>query len=88
MFEGDVLALHLAPDRVRRFLTAGDDGVRHPALFQLAVQLGEDARHDPGPLVAQEIAPGENAGARVGEQLGKREILELIFHALHAKPLG
>ena len=33
LFEGDVLALHLAPDRVCRLLAAGDDGVRHPALL-------------------------------------------------------
>jgi hypothetical protein len=52
------------------------------------VQLGNDARHDACPLVAQKVAPGDNAGTRVGVELGKRQILELVLHLMHAEPLG
>ena len=52
------------------------------------MQLGEDARHHAGPLVAQEIEPGQDAGAGIGVQLGKSQIFELILHPLHAEPLG
>jgi hypothetical protein len=53
LLEGDVFALHLAPDRIGRFLATGDDRSAEPALRELSIELGEDARHDAGALVAQ-----------------------------------
>ena len=40
------------------------------------------------PLLAQEPEAGDDAGARVGVQLGEGEILELVLHLVHADALG
>jgi hypothetical protein len=71
LLERHVLALHLAPDRIGRFLAAGDGGAE-AALGQLAGQLAGDARDDVAALVAQKAEPRGDARARIGVKLGER----------------
>ena len=87
LLERDVLALHLAPDRIRRLLTARYRGVE-PAFLQLAAELGDDARHDVAAAIAQKAKPRHDAGAGIGIKLGEGKVFELILHAVHADPLG
>src|SRR5712691_10634114 len=87
LLERDILALHLAPDRIGRFFAAGDVG-SEAALFQRLAQLLDDARDDVATLLAQEPEARDYARPRIRMQLGKGEILELILHPVHADALG
>ncbi len=87
LLEADILALHLAPDRVGRFLAAGD--LRLDAAFsQGLLELGENARHEVAAFLAQESEPRQDTAAGVGIELGESEILELVLHLVHADALG
>ena len=87
LFERNVLALHLAPDRIGLLFAPGNR--RHDiGLRQRALELGGDARHLVSALVAQELEPGDDRIARVRVDLGEGEALELVLHPLHADALG
>ncbi len=87
LLERDVLALHLAPDRIGRFFAAGD-ARRQAAFLQGLAQLGDDPRDDVAALLAQEAETRDDAGPRIRIELGKGEILELVLHPVHADALG
>ena len=87
LLEGDGLALHLAPDGVRRFLAA-----LHLRLDAARAEFG-------GKLLLDARDDGAVAGAQIGEprldhrvgfrrQRAERQVLEFVAQALHAHASG
>ena len=88
LLETDILALHLAPDRVRTLLAAGYLRIADAALAQYAIECRNDPRDEIAALLAQEGEARLQALPRIGIELGESEILELVLHAMHADALG
>ena len=87
LLEADVLALHLAPDRQRRLLAAGDLGL-DPGLAQVGRQAGDDAVDAVVVVLAQLLQAVEDRGTRVWPKLGKGKVFEFDLQLFHADALG
>ena len=87
LLEADVLALHLAPDRVGRLLAPGNVSLDAGRAQHLR-ELGDDSVDQIDVALAQMAQPVQHALAGIGPQLGEGQILELGLEPLHADPLG
>ena len=90
LLERDVLALHLAPDRIGRLLAAGDLAPSSPPSLQRLGQLGDDAARRVAALLAQEARAGpwmRGARVRVAAR-AKARSSSSSFIRVHADALG
>ncbi len=87
LLELDLLLLHLAPDRIGRLLAAGN-GAGDALLLQHFLELGHHLVAEIGALLAQELQALGDRLVGVGIDLGKGQVLELIFELVHAHALG
>src|SRR3546814_3353344 len=73
LLESDVLALHLAPDRIGGLFAPGDIGAE--AVFgQRAAQALDDPTDDVATTGAQELQPIDDGSPRIRIQLGECQI--------------
>ncbi len=87
LLEADILVLHLEPDRIGGLLAPGHGGLE-PAIAQRLVELVYDALDEIAALGAQERETRDDALPRIGIKLGEGQILQLVFHLVHADALG
>src|SRR3954463_9078350 len=87
LFEADVLALHLAPDGVGSLLATEDVGLDAGRAQHLR-QLSNHPIHEVHVALPQMAQPVQYTLARIGAQLGERQVLKFRLERLHADPLG
>ena len=87
LLEAHFLVPHLPPDRVRRLFAPDDRGL-DPGFGQGGPQLRDDAGHQVAALFTQETQACQDGIADIGVDLGEGQVLELVFHSLHADPRG
>ena len=85
--EGQVLLLHLAPDRVGLLGAAIDIGL-DLRLFQFGADIGGDAMHHIAGFALQRDEAADDGIARIGVEHAEGQILQLLAHPLHAHAAG
>ena len=80
--EPHLLFLHLAPDRIRLLGTAKDIGL-DARLVQFVPHVAGDPLDHIAGLALQGDEPADDAGARLGVEHAKGQILEFFAHPLH-----
>ena len=85
--EGEVLFLHLAPDRIGFFRAAIDIGL-DLHLFQLEADIGGDLVHHIARFALQGDEAADDRVARIRVQDAEGEVFQLFAHPLHAHAAG
>ncbi len=88
LLEGDVAAVHLLPDRVRRLLAPRHLDHLGPRLVADALEFLAHLLDHIGALAAQEIQPRLDRRVRLGIELREGQRLQLGLHRVHADPFG
>ena len=88
LFELDIAALHLLPDRIGRFLAAVHFQHRHAMLLAEPAKLLTHFLDHVGALAAQEVQPGLDGFEGLGVQLREGQGLQLRLHRIHADAFG
>ena len=86
LLEPDILALHLAPDRIRGFGTPRNLSLQADRLEAL-MELGNDLADHIAALIAQKLQTGQDGGSGVRIKLYEGKVFEFILHILDADAL-
>ena len=87
LLEGNVLALHLAPYRIEALFAPRNPGL-DPRFGERVFELVGDAGHEIAAPLPEKLKARLYRVARLGIELGERQVFELLLHVLHADALG